>query len=140
MYLYWLLAQDLLSFEPGNQLNDITRYAYSYLGHALFQKAIRRELKNILGVEVPFNITNDISSKTGATTTKLTVRKTIFNRLDLSSSHTLLEEERESDIKATYKINKNISLISFWQNESLEEGRDEEQNTLGLNLEYHIDF
>ena len=129
-----------IKFEPGNPLNNITRYSYSHLGPALFQKAIGRELKNTLGVVDQFLIIPHISSKTSAPTTKLIVRKTMFNRLDLSSSHTLLDEERESDIKAKYKINNNVSVIGLWQNESLEEGRDEESNTLGLNLEYQIDF
>ena len=129
-----------VKFEPGNPLNNITRYSYAHLGPALFQKAIGRELKNTLGVVDQFLIIPHISSKTSAPTTKMIVRKTMFNRLDLSSSHTLLDEERESDIKAKYKINQNVSLIGLWQNESLKEGRDDESNTLGLNLEYQIDF
>ena len=129
-----------IKFEPGNPLNNITRYSYSHFGPALFQKAIGRELKNTLGVVDQFLIIPYISSKTSAPTTRLIVRKTMFNRLDLSSSHTLLDEERESDIKAKYKINNNVSLIGLWQNESLEEGRDDENNTFGLNLEYQIDF
>ena len=127
-----------IKFDAKNPLNNIIRYSYSHLGSALFQKAIGRELKNTLDLQ-PLLIPH-INSKTGATTPKLVVRKTMFNRLTLSSSHTLLDEERESDIKAKYKINKNVSLIGLWKNESLEEGRDEESNTLGLNLEYQIDF
>ncbi len=129
-----------IKFEPGNPLNNITRYSYSHLGPTLFQKAIGRELKNTLGVVDQFLIIPHISSKTSAPATRLIVRKTMFNRLNLSSSHTLLDEVRESDIKAKYKINQNVSLIGLWQNESQEEGQDEASNTLGLDLEYQIDF
>ena len=129
-----------IKFESGNPLNNITRYSYSNLGPALFQKAIGRELKNTLGVVDQFLIIPHISSKTSAPATRLIVRKTMFNSLDLSSSHTLLDEVRESDIKAKYKINQNVSLIGLWQNESQEEGQDEASNTLGLDLEYQIDF
>ena len=64
----------------------------------------------------------------------------MFNRLNLSASQTILDNYPESDVKAEYKINKNISIIGLWQNEDPVEGSDLETNTIGLDLEYQIDF
>ena len=128
-------------FEPGNPLNNIAKYSYYHLGPVLFQKAIGQELTDTLGLVDQFLIVPHISSKTNTTATKLILRKKMFNRLDLSSSHTLLDETRESDVKAKYKINKNISLIGLWQNETPEKDKkDKNPNTVGLDLEYQLDF
>ena len=128
-----------IRFEPGSTINNIAKYSYYHLGPALFQKAIGRELKNTLGVD-QFLIVPHISSKTNSTATKLIVRKKMFNRLNLSASQTILDNYPESDVKAEYKINKNISIIGLWQNEDPVEGSDLETNTIGLDLEYQIDF
>ena len=126
-------------FEPGSTINNIAKYSYYHLGPALFQKAIGRELKDTLGVD-QFLIVPHISSKTNSTATKLIVRKKMFNRLNLSASQTILDNYPESDVKAEYKINKNISIIGLWQSEDPVEGSDLETNTIGLDLEYQIDF
>lgn len=128
-----------IHFEPGSTINNIAKYSYYHLGPALFQKAIGRELKDSLGVD-QFLIVPHISSKTNSTATKLIVRKKMFNRLNLSASQTILDNYPESDIKAEYKIDKNISIIGLWQNEDPVEGSDLDTNTIGLDLEYQIDF
>ncbi len=130
-----------VKFEPGNPLNNIAKYSYYHLGPVLFQKAIGQELTDTLGLVDQFLIVPHISSKTNTTATKLIVRKRMFNRLNLSSSHTLLDETRESDVRAKYKINKNISLIGLWENETSEQdNKDKNPNTIGLDLEYQLDF
>lgn len=126
-------------FKPGSTINNIAKYSYYHLGPVLFQKAIGRELKDTLGVD-QFLIVPHISSKTNSTATKLIVRKKMFNRLNLSASQTILDNYPESDIKAEYKINKNISIIGLWQSEDPVEGSDVDSNTVGLDLEYQIDF
>ena len=128
-----------IHFEPGSTINNIAKYSYYHLGPVLFQKAIGHELKDTLGVD-QFLIVPHISSKTNSTATKLIVRKKMFNRLNLSASQTILDNYPESDIKAEYKINKNISIIGLWQNEDPAEGSDVDSNTVGLDLEYQIDF
>lgn len=130
-----------IQFEPGNPLNNIAKYSYYHLGPVLFQKAIGQELTDTLGLVDQFLIVPHISSKTNTTATKLILRRKMFNQLNLSSSHTILDETRESDVKAKYKINKNISLIGIWQNETTEQdNKDKNPNTIGLDLEYQLDF
>ena len=131
-----------VNFEKGNTINNIAKYSYYHLGPVLFQKAIGRELKDTLGVD-QFLIVPHISSKNSSTATKLIVRKKIFNRLNLSASQTILDNHPERNIKAEYKINKNISVIGLWQNEDSIESRDKDTNPvgfIGLDWEYQVDF
>ena len=128
-----------VTFEPGSTMNNIAKYSYYHLGPVLFQKAIGRELKDTLGVD-QFLIVPHISSKDNSTSTKLIVRKKMFNRLNLSASQTILKKKPESDIKAEYEINKNVSVIGMWQNEEPDERSDVESNVIGLDLEYQVDF
>ena len=68
------------------------------------------------------------------------LRKKMFNRLNLSASKTILDDYPEDDIKAEYKINKNISVVGAWKYEEPIEGSDADPNTIGLDLEYQLDF
>ena len=128
-----------MAFESGNTMDNIAKYSYYHLGPVLFQKAIGRELKDNLGVD-QFLIVPHISAKDNTTSTKLILRKKMFNRLNLSASQTILDNSPESDIKMEYAINKNISIIGLWRNEDPVEGSDIDPNTIGLDLEYQIDF
>ena len=128
-----------VNFEQGNMINNIAKYSYYQLGPVLFQKAIGRELKDTLGVD-QFLIIPHISSKTNSTSTKVILRKKMFNRLNLSASKTVLDDYPEDDIKAEYKINKNISIVGAWKYEEPIEGSDADPNTIGLDLEYQLDF
>ena len=128
-----------VNFDPGDTMNNFAKYSYYQLGPVLFQKAIGRELKNTLGVD-QFLIVPHISAKDNSPSTKLIVRKKLFNRLNLSAGQTILDNHPESDVKAQYKINKNVSVIGVWQNEDPIDGRDTDPNTLGLDLEYQLDF
>ncbi|MDE0118445.1 MAG: translocation/assembly module TamB domain-containing protein [Bdellovibrionales bacterium] len=127
------------TFKQGNTMDNLAKYSYYHLGPALFQKAIDRELKDTLGVD-QFLIVPHISSKDHTTSTKLILRKKMFNRLNLSASQTILDDSPESDIKMEYEINKSISIIGLWRNEDPLEGSDISTNTIGLDLEYQIDF
>ena len=129
-----------ITFKPGNTINNIAKYSYYHLGPVLFQKAIGRELKDTLGVVDQFLIVPHISTKNNSTVTKLIIRKKLFNRLNLSGSRTILDQNPTTDLKAEYKINKNISIIGLLENETPIEGSDKENNTIGLDLEYQIDF
>lgn len=128
-----------VNFEQGNMINNIAKYSYYQLGPVLFQKAIGRELKDTLGVD-QFLIVPHISSKTNSTSTKVILRKKMFNRLNLSASKTVLDDYPEDDIKAEYKINNNISIVGAWKYEEPIEGSDADPNTIGLDLEYQLDF
>ena len=127
------------TFKQGNTMDNLAKYSYYHLGPALFQKAIDRELKDTLGVD-QFLIVPHISSKDHTTSTKLILRKKMFNRLNLSASQTILDDNPESDIKMEYEINKSVSIIGLWRNEDPAEGSDIGTNTIGLDLEYQIDF
>ena len=87
-----------MAFESGSVMDNIAKYSYYHLGPALFQRAIGRELKDNLGVD-QFLIVPHISAKDNTTSTKLILRKKMFNRLDLSASQTILDNSPESDIK-----------------------------------------
>ena len=129
-----------LTFKPGNTINNIAKYSYYQLGPVLFQKAIGQELQNTLGVVDQFLIVPHISTKNNSTVTKLIIRKNLFNRLNLSGSRTILDQNPTTDLKAEYKINKNISIIGLLENETPNESSDKENNIIGLDLEYQIDF
>ena len=128
-----------LNFKPGDTVDNITKYSYYHLGPVLFQKAIGRELKNILGVD-QFLVVPHISARDNSAATKLILRKKLFNKLNLSASQTVLDSHPESDIKVEYELNPNISIVGFGRSADPIEGSDTDTNILGLNVEYQVDF
>ena len=123
----------------GDIVNNVAKYSYYHLGPVLFQKAIGQELKDTLGVD-QFLIVPHMNPKKNTTSTKLILRKKMFEKLNVSASQTILDENPERDVKVEYKVNKNISVIGFWKNEDPLEGSDLETDSLGFDLEYQIDF
>ncbi len=131
-----------MSFQSSNSSNivqhDIIKYSYYHLAPVLFQKAINKEFQHTLGMD--FLIVPYINSKKHTVSTKLIVKKKIFNRLNVSTSQTFLDKNSEKNITAEYTVNPNASLVGWWKNENLAGTDDQNSNVLGLDLEYQIAF
>ena len=128
-------------FETGSAVSDADKNSYYYyqLGTAVLEQAFGKELKNTLGVD-QFSVISYRNPKKNSTSTKLTVGKKVSDKFTVSASQTFLEDNPESDIKAEYKIKKNVSLIGFWRNEDQTDTSDKGNNTVGFDVEYQLDF
>ena len=127
-------------FETGSTVSDTDKYSYYYyqLGTVMFE-GIGRELKDTLGMD-QFSMVSYRNPKKSSTSTKLTVGKKVLDNLTVSASQTFLEDNPESDIKAEYKIQNNVSFVGFWRNEEQVDASDIGNNTMGFDLEYQLDF
>ena len=118
--------------------SNIAKYSYYHLGTAFFQKALDKELQRTLGWK--FLPLPHINSQKNTVSTKLILKKKIFNKVNISTSRTILDDSPENNIKAEYEINNHTSLIGFWKNEKPMEGSDRNASIIGFDLEYQIDF
>ena len=131
-----------IPFQSDNNQNittsNIAKYSYYQIGSAFFQKALDKELQHI-GLD-QFLIVPNINSQKNTVSTKLILKKNIFNKVNISTSRTILDDNPENNIKAEFEINKNTSLNGFWKNEKPLEGSDLNTSVLGIDLEYQVDF
>lgn len=131
-----------IPFQSASSQNiatsNIAKYSYYHLGPALFQKALNKELQHTLGVN--FLSLPHMNSQKNTSSTKLILKKKIFNKVNVSTSRTILDDNPENNVKAEYEINNHTSLIGFWKNEKPLEGSDRNASIIGFDLEYQVDF
>ena len=111
-------------------------YSYQVLAALLLEKPLNRGIKDALGLD--FRLTpyiNDLNEPV----TKITLSRNLFEKWKTSFSRTI-EDEAQSDIRLKYNLNQKMSLTTFWENTKQRELEDEQEDRLGLDLEFNFDF
>ena len=120
-----------------NVTQHVADYSYQILGSLLLEKSLNREIKNLLDLD--FRLTPYINTS-NKPITKITLSRNWFEKWRTSFSRTI-EEEALSDVRLKYDLSKKVSLTAFW--EDIKQNRFEdsqEENRLGLDIEFNLDF
>jgi translocation and assembly module TamB len=127
--------------SAGDQLTN-TSYQ---LGSAFLneQLGINRALESRFGVQFDFNSSYDMSDKVEKH--KFTLRKQWTPKFGTSASREI-GKTSTSNVKAEYKLNKNLSVIGEWEGkeavgaEQTTDISQKNQNLFGLDIEYKVEF
>ena len=111
-------------------------YSYQVLAALLLEKPLNRGIRNALGLD--FRLTPYINDS-NEPVTKITLSRNLFEKWKTSFSRTI-EDEAQSDIRLKYNLNQKVSLTTFWENTEQREIEDEQEDRLGLDLEFNFDF
>ncbi len=110
------------------------------IGSALLASPIGKELKSRFGVDM--QISSDLNEE-NKTEPKLTLKKRINNNFSASASRTLGDAPK-TKITGEYKMNNNLSVIGFFETQETPAKdaakKEDEEDTIGIDLEYKIQF
>ena len=120
----------------SNVKQNVTDYSYQILASLLVEKPLNREIKEALGLD--FRLTPYINTL-NKPVTKITLSRTWFDKWQSSFSRTL-EESAQSDIRLKYDISPKISLTAFWENNEQLDIDQAEEDWLGFDFEFKLDF
>lgn len=120
----------------SNVKQNVTDYSYQILASLLVEKPLNREIKEALGLD--FRLTPYINTL-NKPVTKITLSRTWFDKWQSSFSRTL-EESAQSDIRLKYDISPKISLTAFWENNEQLYIDQVEEDWLGFDFEFKLDF
>ena len=129
------LGVDSRRFDT-NVKQNITDYSYQILTSFLIEKPLNKEIKETLGLDFRLTPYIDTSNKP---VTKITLSKSWLEKWRTSFSRTI-EESAQSDLRLKYDLNNKVSLTAFWENKGQIEFQEDEEDSLGLNLEFNFDF
>ena len=119
-----------------NVKQNVTDYSYQILASLLLEKPLNREIKEALGLD--FRLTPYINTL-NKPVTKITLSRTWFDKWQSSFSRTL-EESAQSDIRLKYDISPKLSLTAFWENNEQLYLDEVEEDWLGFDFEFKMDF
>ena len=120
--------------NPSQQMNQIASYSGYRIGSMLFQDTIGKELNKLLGVQI--YITPYINIQKNAPSSKIELHKRWFKKLHTSYTQSI--DEDYNSFKLEYSLAPDFSILGIWENDK-EEGSPED-SSLGLELEYKLDF
>ena len=129
------LGVDSRRFDT-NVKQNITDYSYQILTSFLIEKPLNKEIKDTLGLDFRLTPYIDTANKP---VTKITLSKSWLEKWRTSFSRTI-EESAQSDLRLKYDLNNKVSLTAFWENKGQIEFQEDEEDSLGLNLEFNFDF
>ncbi|MEZ4871750.1 MAG: translocation/assembly module TamB [Bdellovibrionales bacterium] len=124
--------------EQINQTEQAAQTSFQ-IGSALLASPLGKQIKSRFGLDMQISSELDENNKTEP---KLTLKKQINNKFNASASRTLGKTPR-TKITGEYNINNNLSVIGFFDSTepNTEEEKDKENlDTIGLDLEYKIQF
>ncbi len=125
--------------NPNTATNKIAKYSSYQMGSAVLQKVLDKELNHLLGLD-QFSIVPHINHRQNTVATKLILKKKVLNKINFSTSRTILDKTPENNVSAAYQINNHTSLIGFWKNTAPIGGSNQENDVIGFDLEYQVDF
>lgn len=133
------------SFNPNQQSTSDDALASgvigTQIGMGLIGRGLSEPLKERLGVEL--KISTSQSTVDNATYPKVIFSKQWTPKWETSASRTI-ENNPKSDVKVEYKLNDNISFIGLWegreQTSTETSDQDEEENKVGVDVEYKVNF
>ncbi len=125
--------------------DDINANARSQILSAIATEQIDRifDINNKFGMK--FDINSSYDSEDKAEKHKLTLRKQITPKFGASASREI-GKTPTTNVKAEYKLNKNLSVIGEWEGKEptgTEQGggsTEKDLNTFGIDIEYKVDF
>jgi hypothetical protein len=110
----------------------------SAIGAALLQKAGGRKLKDTFGVEMKVSSSRPVANDSSKP--MVTLSKQITPKFGVSASSTLTAIPA-NEVKAEYKLKKNISAIGSWAvREPNPQFAVPQTSVIGLDLEYKVNF
>lgn len=110
----------------------------SAIGAAILQKAGGRKLKDSLGVDMKVSSSRPVANDSSKP--MVTLSKQITPKFGVSASSTLTANPA-NEVKAEYKLKKNISAIGSWGVREPNPQFETPQNSvIGLDLEYKVNF
>ncbi len=126
---------DSSGFSPGQiAQSQAARYSYAQIGAVLFQDIFGRGLNKSLGLRLSFSPYMNISKNQPSN--KIGIHKRWFEKMNTSYIGSL---ERDYDsFKVEYMLSPAFSLLGIW--EKKETLYQDQSNTLGVELEYKLDF
>lgn len=102
---------------------------------------VNQQLQKTLGVEVDYSSSYDSTDKAQLHT--ITVKKQWAPKFGTSASRTI-GKSSTNNVKAEYKLNRNMSVIGRWEGREQTGANDEktevQQNQFGLDIEYRVKF
>ncbi len=123
-------------YFDANVRKDVIDYSYQILGSLFLEKILNKEIKDTLGWDFrPTSYINTLNKPV----TKITLSKNWFEKWKTSFSRTI-EENAQSDIRLKYNLNKKISLTAFWENTRQTDLETDQNDRLGLDFEFNLDF
>ncbi len=120
----------------ANVAEHVTGYSYQLLGSLLVESSLNREIKNLLGLD--FRLTPYINTS-NKPITKVTLSRSWLDKWRASFSRTI-EEDALSDVRLKYDLSKKISLTAFWEDIEQKDNPEQEEERMGLDVEFNLDF